>query len=118
MKYLVMLTAALMLVACGSEQPVGDSDQVLEKIAAGATVIDVRTTLEQDGGMLPGALPILHTAIVDGVAALAIPKDQPLVLYCRSGRRSGLAAAALRDAGYTEVTNGGGYADLKAAMAR
>lgn len=116
MKYLFMLTAALMLVACGSEQPVANSDQVLAKIAAGATVIDVRTSLEQDGGMLPGALPILHTKIVDGVAALAIPKDQPLVLYCRSGRRSGMAAAALQEAGYTQVTNGGGYADLKAAM--
>jgi phage shock protein E len=42
-----------------------------------------------------------------------IPKDREVVLYCRSGRRSGMALEALREAGYDKVYNAGGYSDLK-----
>jgi phage shock protein E len=96
--------------------PNANIDQVVAAITAGATVIDVRTAEEMAEGMLPGAVPIPHTEIASGVAALELPTDATLVLYCRSGRRSGLATAALQKAGYRRVINGGGYGDLVTAL--
>ena len=43
---------------------------------------------------------------------LAQIKDAPINLYCRSGRRAEAALTELKNAGYTNVTNHGGYEDL------
>jgi len=119
MRRLLLLLIAPMLLACGGDKfPAVDTELALAKLAAGAAVIDVRTAKERESGVLPNAIPILHTEIVAGVTDLGVSKDQSLVLYCRSGRRSGIAVAALREAGYTEVTNGGGYAELHEAIQR
>jgi phage shock protein E len=96
--------------------PDDNTQNAVARIIAGATVIDVRTPVEIAGGALPDALTIVHTDIVAGVAALALPSDAPLVLYCRSGNRSGIATAALQAEGYTQVTNGGSYVQLSAAL--
>ena len=85
-------------------------------IDEGATGIDVRAPAEIAEGALPGALAIIHTDIVAGVNALGLRADAPLVLYCRSGNRSGIATAALQAEGYTQVTNGGSYLLLAAAL--
>lgn len=107
----------LFLSACGdTEMPDNNTQNAVELILHGATVIDVRTPVEIAEGALPGALTIIHTDIVSGVNALALPNDTPLVLYCRSGNRSGIAAAALQSEGYTQVTNGGSYVQLAAAL--
>jgi phage shock protein E len=107
----------LLLSACGdAKMPDDNTQSAVALIIAGAKVIDVRTPAEIAGGALPGALAIVHTDIVAGVAALALPSDAPLVLYCRSGNRSGIATAALQAAGYTQVTNGGSYVQLAAAL--
>ena len=107
----------LLLSACGgTNMPDDNTQNAVARIIAGATVIDVRTPVEIAGGALPDALTIVHTDIVAGVAALALPSDAPLVLYCRSGNRSGIATAALQAEGYTQVTNGGSYVQLSAAL--
>jgi phage shock protein E len=107
----------LLLSACGgAKMPDDNTQNTVALIIAGATVIDVRTPVEIAGGALPNALTIVHTDIVAGVAALALPSDAPLVLYCRSGSRSGIATAALQAEGYTRVTNGGSYVQLAAAL--
>ena len=41
-----------------------------------------------------------------------IPKDRPVVLYCASGARSSSAARAMKQAGYSDVINAGGLADM------
>ena len=106
-----------LLSACGgSEMPENKTQHILALIFAGATVIDVRTPAEVAEGALPNALNIIHTDIVAGVDALALPTDTPLVLYCRSGNRSGIAAAMLQAEGYTQVTNGGSYLPLAEAL--
>ena len=51
---------------------------------------------------------IPHDKIIEGVKA----KDEPINLYCRSGRRAEAALTELKNAGYTNVTNHGGYEDL------
>jgi phage shock protein E len=41
------------------------------------------------------------------------PKDRTIVVYCRSGVRAGTAKSALTEAGFTNVLNAGGLADLQ-----
>jgi phage shock protein E len=75
--------------------------------------IDVRSEAEFAQGHLPGAILVPHDTIAAKIATLAPDKSQPIQLYCRSGRRSGIAAQVLKDMGYTAVTNAGGYEQLK-----
>ena len=74
--------------------------------------IDVRSAEEFNAGHLQDAVNIPHDKIIDGVKALGSDKDAPLNLYCRSGRRAEAALTELKNAGYTNVTNHGGYEDL------
>jgi rhodanese-related sulfurtransferase len=66
-------------------------------------VLDVRTPAEFAAGHVPGARNISHDELPGRLAELAALKDKPVVLYCRSGRRTAIAARALRDAGFTQV---------------
>jgi rhodanese-related sulfurtransferase len=82
-------------------------------IAKGDLYVDVRSEPEYEEGHPPGAynVPWQHKANAGlvpnpdflGVMAKAFPKDAPLVIGCRSGGRSQKAAAALLEAGYTNV---------------
>ena len=70
------------------------------------TLVDVRTPEEFSAGYIPGAINIaLHEL---GTKMNKIPKDKPVVIYCRSGNRSAHAAQALIQAGYGEVYDLGG----------
>ncbi|WP_394129825.1 rhodanese-like domain-containing protein [Shewanella maritima] len=85
-----------------------DPQVAWQKINQGAQIIDVRTQQEFDAGHLPGAINIPFERIVTELAKLNIDKGQNIVLYCRSGRRSGIAHEELVKAGYTDTYNGGG----------
>lgn len=85
-------------------------DRVRERIAAGATIVDVRTPEEFAGGAYPGAVNIPLQAL--GSRLGEIPRDKPVVVYCRSGGRSSQAATLLGQAGYGDVTNGGGLSSM------
>jgi len=83
---------------------------VKQKIEAGAKIVDVRTPEEFRDGGYPGAVNIPLQVL--GAHLGEIPKDRPVVLYCASGGRSGLAARQLKQAGYADVTNAGGLGDM------
>jgi phage shock protein E len=70
------------------------------------TFVDVRTPQEYAERHYPGALNIPLDTLEHRLAELG-PKDQPLVLYCRSGARSSVAAVLLKRAGFTRVTDAG-----------
>lgn len=80
--------------------------------------IDVRSSEEFNQGHLPGALNIVHTDIASKIAAVTTDKNAEIKLYCRSGRRSGLALEALQKLGYSNVENAGSYAELAASQAK
>lgn len=88
-----------------------------QMIASGALVIDVRRRDEWDSGHLAMAkhLPVdeLGGRIADVEKWAGGDKSKPIVVYCAMGGRAGRAQAALRNAGFTQVVNGGGYASLK-----
>jgi phage shock protein E len=76
-----------------------------------ATIIDVRSQMEFDQEHFPGALHIpLETVQEQAVKIGHMPK--PIVVYCRSGNRSGMAASILGQNGVNEVYNGGGIHDM------
>ncbi|MEZ4388062.1 MAG: rhodanese-like domain-containing protein [Candidatus Krumholzibacteriia bacterium] len=68
-------------------------------------ILDVRTEREFAGGHLAGAVLIPVQQIQQRVGELAGVKDRPVLVYCRSGNRSTVAAKVLVDAGFTDVIN-------------
>lgn len=70
--------------------------------------IDVRSAQEYAQGHKQGALLMPHGEIEAAIAATDIAKDDTIYLYCRSGRRAGVALQKLEALGYTQVENLGG----------
>ncbi len=86
------------------------SSVVLEKIKAGATVVDVRSPGEFQGGAYPGAINIPVQELERRLGELR--KDRPIVVYCASGMRSASAERLLRARGFADVVNGGGLGQM------
>jgi len=79
-----------------------DSAQARQLVHAGARLIDVRTASEFAAGHIPGAINIPLQQLDSRLTELQ-PKVTPVVLYCRSGNRSGSATRMLKNAGFTAV---------------
>lgn len=80
----------------------------------GGVWIDVRSPEEHAAGHLSAAQNIPLEQITAKIAEAVPDKNAPVNLYCKSGRRAGLAKQMLEKLGYTRVTNHGGYQDLVA----
>ncbi|WNO11055.1 rhodanese-like domain-containing protein [Teredinibacter sp. KSP-S5-2] len=70
--------------------------------------IDVRTAGEFSTGHHPEAVNIPYDVIASQIASVTEDKNADIRLYCRSGRRSGIAQMTLKNMGYTNVRNEGG----------
>jgi len=73
-------------------------------VEQGARVVDVRTPAEFAAGHVPGAVNVPYDEIERRAGELGA-KETPLLLYCRSGRRSGIAGEALHRLGFTRVSD-------------
>ncbi|MGB0833702.1 MAG: rhodanese-like domain-containing protein [Psychrobium sp.] len=111
---LVLTTVMTLLVSVNnaSAEQVSREKVAWQDINKGVLVIDVRSATEFASGHIKNALNIPHDIALKQFTALGINKDRRVVLYCRSGNRSGKAIAALTKAGYTNLHNGGGYKGL------
>ncbi len=69
-------------------------------------LLDVRTPEEFASGHIAGAVNISVEQLAGRLSE--VPQDKPVVLYCRSGNRSGQAAQILEQAGYTQIYDLGG----------
>mgnify|MGYP003472648714 FL=1 len=74
-------------------------------------ILDVRTEEEFAEGYIAGAILIPDYAIKEKAESMLPDKDQLILVYCRSGRRSKLAASELVTLGYTNVKEFGGIID-------
>ena len=74
----------------------------------GYVILDVRTQEEFNQGHIPGAILIPDTEIEGKAEEILTDKDQLILVYCRSGRRSKLASEALVKLGYTNIREFGG----------
>ena len=77
----------------------------------GYVILDVRAQSEYDEGHIPGAIVIPHDQVKEKAEDILLDKDQLILVYCRSGRRSKLAAEDLVDLGYTNIKEFGGILD-------
>ena len=66
---------------------------------------------EYDAGHIPGAMLLPYTEIENKAESMLLDKDKQILVYCRSGRRSKIAAEALASLGYTNVKEFGGIID-------
>jgi len=71
-------------------------------------ILDVRTEEEYNEGHIPNAILIPNTEIRERAELELTDQDQLILVYCRSGNRSKLAAAILVELGYTNVVEFGG----------
>ena len=110
--------AALMLLALGSAHASDASTEGarVTGIDVPTLFVDVRTAEEFAAGHFPGAINIPHEDIV-GIRN-NLHKDQTVLLYCRSGNRSGQAESSLQSAGFSRAKNVGGLNALLAATGR
>lgn len=120
--YIVGSFLLLAWYACGSAAAPAGSRLSATEFAAkrkelpAATLLDVRTAAEFTGGHLQGALNADWNAADFNEKVAGLDKEQPLMVYCLSGGRSGEAAAWLRKAGFKQVYEmQGGLMQWKAA---
>ncbi len=120
-KLIFLLLAVMLLTACGQDRG-NDQEAVYLNITAeeakqimdseeGYIILDVRTQEEYDQGHIPGAIVISHEEIAEKAEDVLTDKDQLILVYCRSGRRSKIAAEALVELGYTNIREFGGISD-------
>ena len=81
-------------------------------------IVDVRTQKEFAEGHIPNAICIPNEAIAHEPPALLPDKNQIILVYCRSGRRSKEAAQNLTNMGYTNIIEFGGIIDWHGEIVR
>ena len=124
-KLILFFLAVMLLTACGQDKE-NDQGAVYVNITAeeakqimdteeGYIILDVRTQEEYDEGHIPGAILISHEEIAEKAEEVLTDKNQLILVYCRSGRRSKEAAEKLVLLGYTNVVEIGGINDWKGA---
>jgi phage shock protein E len=79
-------------------------------------IIDVRTPAEFAADHIKGAINIDHEVIARDIAKAGVNKDDRVILYCRSGRRSGLAMNTLKSMGYSKAENVGGIEQARKTL--
>ena len=120
-KLYFLLMAVMLLTACGQAKEndreaaymnitAEEARQIMDK-EEGYVILDARTQEEYDEGHIPGAIVISHEEIMEKAEDVLTDKDQLILVYCRSGRRSKIAAEALVELGYTNIKEFGGIID-------
>lgn len=120
-KRILIVLAMMLLTACGQDKE-NEQEAVYVNITAaeakemmdsqeGYIILDTRTQEEYEESHIPGAILIPHDQILEKAEAVLTDKDQLILVYCRSGRRSKLAADDLVKLGYTSIKEFGGIID-------
>ena len=120
-KLIFLLLAVMMLTACGQDKENGqgavyvnitaeEAKQIMDT-EEGYIILDARTQEEYDEGHIPGAIVISHEEITEKAEEMLPDKNQLILVYCRSGRRSKIAAETLVELGYTNIKEFGGIID-------
>lgn len=93
------------------EQITAEKAKELMDSETGYVIIDARTEEEYAEGHIEGAILIPEYEIAQRAESELPDKNQLILVYCRSGRRSKIASKALADLGYTNVKEFGGIID-------
>ena len=91
----------------------GSGSSAAVTLPENAVLIDVRSAEEFNSGHIAGAVNIPHTMIAEKISSVAKDKSTPLYIYCRSGRRVGIAMEILKNSGYSTMFNLGGMEEAE-----
>ncbi len=105
----IILLIVLSSLQCQKNE--ATQSQAAEKIKAGALIVDVRTPEEFQNGHFPGAVNIPVDQVENRLGEFGA-REKPVVVYCRSGNRSGRAQKLLISKGWVDVTNGGALSEM------
>ena len=116
-----MMLSALLLTSCTQKQIKSDGyrritmDEATRMMEAESdyVILDVRRPDEYAEGHIPGAINVPNESIGDTKISELPYKNQLILVYCRSGRRSKEAAEKLVKLGYTNIVEFGGILDWK-----
>ena len=120
-KLLPILLSALVFTSCASSNIQTNTyrqistDEAVTMMAeeTGYIILDVRRADEYAAGHIPGAINVANESIgTDEIPELP-DKNQLIMVYCRSGRRSKEASEKLVKLGYTNIVEFGGILDWK-----
>ena len=136
--YIISILLCILLTACGNDSSIGiiggadgptsiivsekGEKEMYEQITAidakkimdsgeEHIILDTREQDEFDEGHIPNAILIPYTEIENKAIELLPDKEKLILVYCRSGRRSKIAAESLVKLGYTNVKEFGGIID-------
>lgn len=108
----VLIVAVYFRARAGGLAP----DVARQHLKDGALLVDVRSASEFNSQHLSGAVNFSYDKIGDLLPPHQPDKTKTILLYCQSGRRSGIAEKRLRELGYTNVFNLGGYPQAEKAL--
>jgi rhodanese-related sulfurtransferase len=122
MKLTILATTILLSIFSVSQaiEPVDTKpvkiERAVKQLTDGAQLLDVRTKEEWNEGHIKGAtlVTVTEEGFLDKAKA-ALDSKKPVVVYCRSGKRSAMAAEQLRTAGFTVYDLDGGITAWTAA---
>ncbi len=89
----------------------GPKTDYRELLKNGATIVDVRSKGEYQGGHIKGSINIPLDNLNSSLAKLK--KDKTIIICCASGMRSASAKSILQSKGFSTVHNGGGWISLQ-----
>ena len=92
----------------------GSSVDYKELVKNGAQIIDVRTPAEYNGGHIKVSKNVTLQSLNQNLGK--INKNKPVITCCASGASSAAAKSILKNSGFTEVYNGGGWSSLKSKL--
>lgn len=119
---ILAVVAALCMTGCQTGSPGEETETAYMKISAedakeimdstdDFVLVDVREEDEFASGHIAGALLIPYGEIEERAETEFTDKEQTILVYCRSGRRSAIAARTFVELGYTDVRDFGGIID-------
>lgn len=88
------------------------------KLPENAILLDVRRLDEFNAGHIDGAVLVPYDIIGERIGSVVPDKNTPVFLYCRSGRRSAIAAETMKSLGYTNLIDLGGMAEARERLGK
>ena len=110
-KHFSFLAIAIFSFLLLNTQTFASDEQLVDQ--GRSVIIDVRTPEEYNAGHIEGAVNINYTDIASGIEMLVPDRDTTIQLYCKSGRRAGIAKETLEKMGYKNVVNEGGFREFQ-----
>lgn len=119
---IILIITIVLIAGCSAKEktPVSSYENITTEKAkemmdnnTDIIILDVRTEEEYNEGHIQGAILIPDYEIVEKVQDTLTDKTATILVYCRTGRRSELAANSLTELGYSKVYDFGGINDWK-----